>query len=155
MVDVYFLDSSALLKRYVPEVGTVWVQSITDPQNQNGLFVAHIAWVEVCSAVARRQREGSVSNVDANQILMAFRTHWDAQYFTAVIDETIIEVAGQLVKKHPLRAYDAVQLAAALSIRDEIKLPSGTSFHFLTADDRLLAIAQAENLLVDNPNWYP
>jgi uncharacterized protein len=155
MVDVYFLDSSALLKRYVPEIGSALVQSITDPQNQNRLFVAHVTWVEVCSAVARRQREGSVSDVHANQILMAFRVHWDAQYFTAAIDETIIELAGQLVKKHPLRAYDAVQLAAALSIRNEIKLPSGAAFHFLTADDRLLAIAQAENLLVDNPNWHP
>lgn len=155
MVDVYFLDSSASLKRYVPEVGTAWVQAITDPQNQNQLFVAHIAWVEVCSAVARRQREGSVSDVHANQILMAFRAHWNAQHFTAAIDETIIELAGQLVKKHPLRAYDAVQLAAALSIRDEINLSSGAAFHFLTADDRLLVIAQAENLLVDNPNWHP
>jgi uncharacterized protein len=52
-------------------------------------------------------------------------------------------------------AYDAVQLAAALSIWNEIKLPSRASFHFLTADDRLLAISQAENLLVDNPNWHP
>jgi uncharacterized protein len=59
------------------------------------------------------------------------------------------------VKKHPLRAYDAVQLAAALSIQDEIKLPNGAPFHFLTADDRLLAISQAENLLVDNPNCHP
>ncbi|WP_404785564.1 type II toxin-antitoxin system VapC family toxin [Altericista sp. CCNU0014] len=119
------------------------------------LFVAHVTWVEVCSAVARRQREGSVSDVHANQILMAFRDHWDVQYFTAAIDKTIIELAGQLVKMHPLRAYDAVQLAAALSIRNEIKFPSRASFHFLTADDRLLAIAQAENLLVDNPNWHP
>lgn len=155
MVNVYFLDSSALLKRYVPEIGSALVQSIANPQNQNRLFVAHITWVEICSAVARRQREGSVSDVHANQILMALRAHWGAQYFTAAIDKTIIDLAGQLVKKHPLRAYDAVQLASALSIRDEIKLPSGASFHFLTADDRLLEIAQAENLLVDNPNWHP
>jgi uncharacterized protein len=30
MVDAYFLDSSALLKRYVPEVGTAWIQSISE-----------------------------------------------------------------------------------------------------------------------------
>ena len=75
MVDVYFLDSSALLKRYVSEVGTGWIQSIADPQNQSRLIVAHIAWVEVYSAVSRRQREGSFSDVQANQILMAFRSH--------------------------------------------------------------------------------
>jgi uncharacterized protein len=155
MVDVYFLDSSALLKRYVPEVGTGWIQSIADPQNQGRLIVAHIAWVEVYSAVSRRQREGSVSDVRANQILMAFRSHWNVQYFTAAVDETVINLAGQLVRQHPLRAYDAVQLASALSVRDGISLPEVASYHFLTADDRLLAIAQAEGLLVDNPNWHP
>jgi hypothetical protein len=30
----YFLDSSALIKRYVVEPGTIWVRSIT---NRNGL----------------------------------------------------------------------------------------------------------------------
>lgn len=29
MVAAYFLDSSALLKRYVPETGTSWIQSLT------------------------------------------------------------------------------------------------------------------------------
>lgn len=75
MVDAYFLDSSALLKRYVPEVGTAWIQSITNAQNQNLLIVAHIAWVEISSAVARRQRKGSISNIQTNQVLAAFRAH--------------------------------------------------------------------------------
>jgi hypothetical protein len=50
---------------------------------------------------------------------------------------------------------DRVQLASALSVRDGISLPEVASYHFLTADDRLLAITQAEDLLVDNPNWHP
>jgi hypothetical protein len=84
MVNAYFLDSSALLKRYVPEVGTVWMQAITDPQNQHLLIVAHITWVEICSAVTRRQREGSISSNQANQILTAFRVHWNTQYFIVI-----------------------------------------------------------------------
>lgn len=155
MVDAYFLDSSALLKRYVPEVGTAWMQSITDTQSQNLLIVAHIAWVEICSAVARRQREGSISSLQTDQILTAFRAHWNTQYFIVAIDSTVIELAGQLVNQHPLRAYDAVQLAAALSIQGQLTSPNATSLTFLTADSRLLAIAQAESLLADNPNLHP
>jgi hypothetical protein len=34
-------------------------------------------------------------------------------------------------------------------------LDSSALLKRLTADDRLLAIAQSENLLVDNPNWHP
>ncbi|MBF2050700.1 MAG: type II toxin-antitoxin system VapC family toxin [Elainella sp. C42_A2020_010] len=154
MVDAYFLDSSALLKRYVPEVGTAWIQSITDAQNQNLLIVAHIAWVEISSAVARRQREGNISSIQANQILSAFRAHWNTQYFIVTIDHTVIDLAGQLVNQHPLRAYDAVQLAAALSLQGQLSLPNVASFTFLTADTRLLAIAQAESLLADDPNLH-
>lgn len=154
MVSAYFLDSSALLKRYVPEVGTAWMQSISDPQSQNLLIVAHIAWVEICSAVARRQREASISNIQANQILAAFSAHWNTQYFIVAIDKTVIDLAGQLVNQHPLRAYDAVQLAAALSLQEQLT-PPNASLTFLTADSRLLAIAQAENLLADNPNLHP
>lgn len=153
MVNAYFLDSSALLKRYVPEVGTAWVQSISDPQSQNLLIVAHIAWVEICSAVARRQREASISSIQANQILAAFSAHWNTQYFIVAIDKTVIDLAGQLVNQHPLRAYDAVQLAAALSLQGQLT-PPNASLTFLTADTRLLAIAQAENLLADNPNLH-
>ncbi len=155
MVNAYFLDSSALLKRYVPEVGTPWIQSISDAQSQNLLIVAHIAWVEMCSAVARRQREGSISVLHANQILTAFRAHWNTQYFIVAIDQTVIDLAGKLVDQHPLRAYDAVQLAAALSIQGELSPPNVAVFTFLTADTRLLAIAQAESLLADNPNLHP
>lgn len=155
MVNAYFLDSSALLKRYVPEVGTAWIQSIADPQNQNLLIVAHIAWVEICSALARRQREASIRSIQANQILAAFRAHWNTQYFIVAIDHTVIDLAGQLVNQHPLRAYDAVQLAAALSIQKQLAPPTVTSFTFLTADTRLLAIAQTESLLADNPNTHP
>jgi predicted nucleic acid-binding protein len=155
MVDAYFLDSSALLKRYVHEVGTAWIQSIADPQNQNLLIIAHIAWVEICSAVARRQREGNISTIQANQVLAAFRAHRNTQYFVVAIDNTVIDLAGQLVNQHPLRAYDAVQLAAALSLQGQLSPPNVASFAFLTADNRLLAIAQAENLLADDSNLHP
>lgn len=71
-----------------------------------------------------------------------------------MIDHTVIDLAGQLVNQHPLRAYDAVQLAAALNLQGQLSPPDVASFTFLT-DSRLLAIAQAENLLADDPNLHP
>jgi uncharacterized protein len=70
------------------------------------------------------------------------------------IDYTVIDLAGQLVNQHPRRAYDTVQLAAALSLQGQLSLPDVASFTFLTADTRLLAIAQAENLLADDPSLH-
>jgi uncharacterized protein len=152
MVAVYFLDTSALLKRYVPEIGTHWMQSIADPQNQHLLIIAQITWVEIHSAIARRQREKSISAVQAEQTTTAFHRHWNEQYFTVPTDLSIIQHAAELVHQHPLRAYDAIQLAAALTIQTQIASPDISTLKFLTADDRLCTVASQAGLLTDNPN---
>lgn len=155
MVTAYFLDTSALLKRYVPEAGTDWIQAITDPSSQNLLFVSQITWVEFCSAIARRQREKSISMAQGQQVLSAFQTHWNTQYFMIQVEQAVTQLAGQLVFQHPLRAYDAIQLAAALSLQRQLSLPDVHSFIFLTADDRLCAVAQATGIATENPNQHP
>ena len=55
---VYFFDSSAMVKRYINEVGTGWVTSLTDRTAGNRIQVARITAVEVVSAITRRAREG-------------------------------------------------------------------------------------------------
>jgi uncharacterized protein len=155
MVAVYFLDTSALLKRYVPEIGTSWIQSIADPQNQHLIIIAQITWVEFYSAIARRVLEQSITAAQAQQISSAFEFHWNAQYFTVPIDHTITQLAGRLVHQHPLRAYDTVQLAAALNIQNQIIASSSSTFTFLTADDRLAQVSALTGLLTENPNHHP
>jgi len=41
-VAVYFIDSSALVKRYVSGAGTTFVTNITDPATDHYLYVARI-----------------------------------------------------------------------------------------------------------------
>ena len=48
---VYFLDSSALVKRYIRETGTDWVASLFSPDFGNDCFVAAIAGVEIIAAM--------------------------------------------------------------------------------------------------------
>lgn len=151
----YFLDSSALVKRYVSETGTAWIQQMTDAQTGNELFIARITWVEVRSAIARRQREGSLSLAAVNQLIQTFRSDLNNQYQVIEFDATLAETAGQLVSQYPLRAYDAVQLASVLRIQPAFAQTQATQLIFLTADNRLFAIAIALGLLTDNPNNYP
>jgi hypothetical protein len=54
--------------------------------------------------------------------------------------------ARQLAYRHPLRAYDAVQLSTALLLHADL-LGIGYELTFVCADARLLEIAQAEGLL--------
>jgi hypothetical protein len=78
----------------------------------------------------------------------------DMQYQVAELDRTLTEAAGELVTRHPLRAYDAVKLASALRVQSELVHAKSPALTFLSADDRLVAIAQAEGLLTDNPNRH-
>lgn len=143
------------VKRYVSETGTAWVQQITDPQTGNLLFIARITWVEVISALARRQREGNLTSADVAQVILEFRSDLNTQYQVIELDSTLAETAGQLVRQYPLRAYDAVQLASVLLLQPAFATTQSTSLIFLTADNRLSAIAQALGLLTDNPNHHP
>ena len=155
MVNAYFLDTSALVKRYVPEMGTDWILGITDPAIGNYLAIAQITWVEVFSALSRRQREGSISADRFNLTLQDFRVDFENLYRVIEVDQTLIEKAGELVIQYPLRAYDAIQLASALRLQSNFALTTNIQLIFVTADVRLINIAQSEGLVTDNPNNYP
>lgn len=153
-MSLYFLDSSALVKRYVTETGSDWIRALTAPAARNPVIIARITWVEVLSALARRRREASITPDDVKLAIQTFRYDLDTQYQVIELAPTLAKAAGDLVTKHPLRAYDAVQLASAMRVqaRALAEIPGLT---FLTADGRLMSIAQAEGLSADNPNDHP
>ena len=152
---LYFLDSSALVKRYVAETGSAWVQNLTDPASGNAIVVARITWVEVHSAFSRLQRMQNLSPQDVATAIEAFRFDWKTQYQVVELKIRVTQLAGQLVQNHILRAYDAVQLASALYLFPEFANISPNSFTFISADSRLLNIAQAEGLPIDDPINHP
>ena len=154
-MSLYFLDSSSLVKRYVTETGSGWIRAIIDPAARNPIIIARITWVEVLSALARRQREGSITSGDVARAIQTFSYDLDIQYQVAEVSTALVKTAGELVIQHPLRAYDAVQLASALMVQSDLAHTGVTPLTFLTADERLNAIAQAEGLVTDNPNHHP
>ena len=46
MVKTYFFDTSALVKRYVTEIGSYWVRDLTDPQSGNRIILTRITWID-------------------------------------------------------------------------------------------------------------
>ncbi len=155
MVNIYFLDSSALIKRYVVEIGSPWIKTLTDSQTGNSLLVVRITWVEVLSAFARRQREGGITAAEVAALIAKFRSEFNSRYRVIEVDLALVERAGELIVQYPLRAYDAVQLAAALRVESVLTSMPETRLIFVSADNRLLDIAQSAGLATDNPNNYP
>lgn len=44
---IYFIDSSALIKHYIREIGSDWVLELFDPALNHEVFIAGITSVEI------------------------------------------------------------------------------------------------------------
>jgi predicted nucleic acid-binding protein len=62
-------------------------------------------------------------------------------YNLVEVSDVVVRRAGVLAERHALRGYDAVQLAAALDVRD-----AGGDLEFACFDDRLARAAARERL---------
>jgi uncharacterized protein len=151
----FFCDSSAIVKRYVNETGSNFVDNLADLKSGNVILLARITRVEVVAAIARRLKNGSVTAADAQNATAAFQHDLTNNYFTVEITPVLLSVAMILATKHALRGYDAVQLAAALEANDE-RIANGLApLTLVSADKELNTAAQAEGLNIENPNNYP
>jgi uncharacterized protein len=150
-VAAYFVDSSALVKRYVQERGTAWVRSLTHRRTGNQILLASITVVEVTAAVARRRAGKTITPAQASSFLSQFRKHVTGRYTILEITPGVLADAATLANRHVLRAYDAVQLGAAL----ELNRISQGGIVLASADHELNAAATAEGLAVEDPNSHP
>jgi uncharacterized protein len=151
----YFLDTSALVKRHVNEVGSVWIRSLTRPKAAHTLYIARITAVEVYSAIARRQRGRHLSPAQAGAMLGHFRRHLAQRYNVLEMTPALFTEAMLAARKHGLRDYDAVQLTVALEV-DRLNQNANFGTVTLLSSDRDLNIAAtAEGLAVDDPTTHP
>lgn len=156
---IYFLDSSAIVKRYFQEQGHEWIETLHDPAQRHGLYIAQAALVEVVASICRKAREQNMPLEERDTTIDDFRLDVQNIYSVWLVDNALYTAAGNLCRSHPLRAYDAIQLACALTVREDVLAAQPPEaqppdFIFASADRGLLAIAFAEGLSIENPNNY-
>jgi hypothetical protein len=149
-----YFDSSALVKRYMREAGTTWVQGwCSDPTQV--VAVAEIGLVEMAAAFASKLRGGYITTAlfdDARTDLLE-----DARndYVLVAVDRSIVDDAIDLTARRRLRGYDAVHLACALRLNRALIAHTLPPLLFISADNNLLVAAVAEGLATDDPNLHP
>ncbi len=106
-----------------------------------------VTWVwtrtEIVSAIERRAREGSLLRKQRREVLGRFNTfasNWDE--VTDIL--AVRSRANALLARHPLRAADAGQLAAALLVQEQLAGP----LTFVCLDQRVSSAADVEGLRV-------
>ena len=151
----YFFDSSALVKYYVNEQGSAWVESIIDAPMPHAITVAQVTGVEIIAALSRRVRVGTVSATDAAAAIHLFRTDFQTRFDVLPATTPVIEEAMNLAELHRIRGYDAMQLAFAVTYEAQLTARGVGPLTLISADNELTQAAQAEGLLTDDPNLHP
>jgi predicted nucleic acid-binding protein len=144
---ILYLDTSALVKRYLAESGSAMVnQWIADAAV---VGTALISRAEMASALAKAARMGALTPDEALASLQAFRQEW-SDFIQVQITQTVVARADSLAWDHNLRGYDAVQLAAALYWQESLHEPVTMA----TFDQRLWAAVKRVGLTA-YPTFLP
>lgn len=148
----YYLDASALVKRYAPEPGSDWVLGITHPIAENTIVLSEITLAEVAAALAAKQwASQGLTLEERDRALSRFLQDCAESFLLLQVDRTVIDRAVELTQLHRLRGYDAIQLATTLIASDDLMEQEHSPLVFVVSDNHLLAAARAERLLADNP----
>ncbi len=90
----YYVDSSALVKRYVNEPGSVWTRQLTEPLLGNTILLAEISLAEVSAALAAKSRAPrGITQEQRDQALSLFLQDCDAYFTLLSIDRIVIDRA--------------------------------------------------------------
>jgi predicted nucleic acid-binding protein len=138
---VRFWDASAVVPLLVSETVTGPVLDLLEQDP------SMIVWwgtpIECASAVARREREGSLSSAGVTEALARLRQLAAAWQEIEPVEQ-VRTTAQRLLRVHPLRAADSLQLAAAVIAAEH----ETGSLPFVCLDDRLAGAAEREGFPV-------
>jgi predicted nucleic acid-binding protein len=103
--------------------------------------------------------ETSITPTDRDAMVRQFQRHLARRYEALPISNQVLKRARRLVRQpglpHTLRTYDAIHLASALELRDRLQRLGLAAPIFVTADRKLLAIAEHLGLSIENPEDHP
>jgi len=145
----YFLDASTVVKYYATEPGSSWVRRLIDHEEQP-VLISHVTIAEVSAALGILERVGRLTATRASDYWDRFLHDASGRLRLVPVDLTTCRRAADLCRKHPLKAYDAVQVAVSLALRDSLA-NEGLALTFVSGDSTQLEAAEAEGLTTDDP----
>src|SRR5687768_349640 len=108
MDDYAYFDTSALIKRYVEELGRREVLTLL---RKNNCVISAVLPVEVRAALRRRVAEKTLDAKRIQAILKRFAA--DRPFWTVIeVSREVLATAETLSAAHPLRALDAIHVAS-------------------------------------------
>jgi predicted nucleic acid-binding protein len=147
----YFLDTSALAKRYHKESGSEYMDRILAQPGSRSL-ISHLSIVELESVLAIKTRTGEIDEQGLQIARRRFRSDIARQrlFVAPPVHERHFHSARRLLIQYGvvegLRTLDALQLAIALDLRQ-----LGQVDVLVAADQRLCRVASMAGCSAVNP----
>ena len=136
---IVYLDTSAFVKLIVHEAGSAEVHGWFSEARR--ATSSAITYAEASAALFRRNRDAGPVPTRLAAWVLELDSRWERTLTIPVAERS----AGQLAMKHGLRGMDAVHLAAAMTLRDDVRSTSPESrIAFAAFDRRLLEAAERE-----------
>jgi predicted nucleic acid-binding protein len=148
-MNYFFFDTSALAKRYVPEVGTPLMNHLLNTVSRQRTFVLVLAFGELLSLFVRKKNSGQISIMSYLQALADSRSEMTNMVIQSVSDDLVWK-SLPLIEQYSINATDAIILRCALNMADTIR-PFGHDLVLVTSDIRLANSAQSSKLVIWNP----
>lgn len=133
---IVYWDTSALIKQYIQETGTVDVAALV--QQATASATAQICYVEIAAALAKLVRMKSLSSNVAQTTWGNFANDWPT-LVQVQVNQTLLAQGMNFAWTYQLRGYDAIHLASAYLWQNML----GVTVLFATYDQRLWNAAQA------------
>ncbi|MEO2004462.1 MAG: type II toxin-antitoxin system VapC family toxin [Candidatus Poribacteria bacterium] len=146
----YYIDSSALVKRYIGEDGSEVVDRVLDDPDQR-CYISRIAGAEVVATLARRGRGERWTEQQIDERIDLLHDDLRSRYRLVDASRAILSDSMNTARRHGLRGYDAVHLTTAVRV-NIVRIDQGAlPVILMSSDDELNIAAEAEGLTVLNP----
>lgn len=122
----FYLNASAVVKRYRPETGSDWIESLANPMAGHTTVLSEITLVEVAAALAAKHRApGGITRQERDDAVALFLSHCRAEYELIAVSRPLIDRVVILTQNHKLRGYDCLDHLAGDFGRDVVGRADG------------------------------
>ena len=148
---IYYLDTSAVMKRYKSEIGSNVVEELFMGLTGSEFLITSQLTVLEANSVAARHLEGpAIMRREYRTMRERFiRDMRDYQVTIIPVQSELVAEAANTVFDYPLRTLDALHFTSAVMVVRELR---GQDIYMVSADREIIAACEAYRILTLDPS---